>query len=41
MQHIMNGYRGLGVLISMNVDLLLYVTTLALALFAAGYLGTL
>ena len=41
MQQIKNGYRGLGVLIGMNADLLLYVVTLALALFAAGYLGTL
>jgi hypothetical protein len=41
MQQIKNGYRGLGVLIGMNADLLLYVATLALALFAAGYLGTL
>jgi hypothetical protein len=36
-----NTYRGATVLIALNADLLLFVATLAAALVAAGYLGTL
>ncbi len=41
MQQIKEGYRGLSVLMNVNADLLLYVTTLALALFCGGFLGAL
>ncbi len=41
MEHIKQGYRGLGVLVNVNADLLLYVTTLALALVCGGFLGAL
>jgi hypothetical protein len=36
-----DAYRGATVLIALNADLLLFVATLAAALLAAGYLGTL
>jgi hypothetical protein len=41
MQHIKEGYRGLGVLMNVNADLLLYVTTLVLAFVCAGFVGAL
>lgn len=36
-----DAYRGAAVLIGVNADLLLFAVTLAAALIAAGYLGTL
>lgn len=41
MSGLKNAYRGATVLIGLNADLLLFGTTLAAALLAAGYLGTL
>ncbi|MET4103115.1 hypothetical protein ABIE58_002552 [Roseovarius sp. MBR-78] len=36
-----HAYRGASVLVALNVDLLLFVVALVVALMAAGYLGTL
>lgn len=41
MQHIKQGYRGLGVLVNVNADLLLYVTTLVIAFACAGFVAAL
>ena len=41
MQTIQNGYRGLSLLMSLNWDRLLYVATLATALAAGAWLGSL
>ncbi|SLN09603.1 hypothetical protein ROG8370_00029 [Roseovarius gaetbuli] len=41
MQTFKEGYRGLSVLVNVNFDLLLYVTTLALAFVCAGFMGSL
>ncbi|MGJ8545341.1 MAG: hypothetical protein ACSHWZ_07850 [Sulfitobacter sp.] len=41
MQTIAKGYKGLGVLMDLNWDLALYLCTIAFALFAGAFLGTL
>lgn len=41
MQHIMSGYRGLSLLFNLNWDRILYLVTIALALLAGGFLGSL
>ncbi|WP_417727592.1 hypothetical protein [Roseovarius sp.] len=41
MQQLKDGYRGASVLLHVNADLLLYLLTLAVALLAGGYFGTL
>lgn len=41
MEHIQQGYRGLSVLVDVNWDRLLYIATIATALGAGAYLGSL
>lgn len=41
MEHIQESYRGLSLLMNLNWDRLLYGATIALALGAGAYLGTL
>ncbi len=41
MEHIQQGYRGFALLLGINWDRLLYVATIALALGAGAYFGTL
>jgi len=41
MSGLKDAYRGATVLIGLNADLLLFAATLAAALMAAGYLGSL
>lgn len=41
MQAIQTSYRGLSLLMDMNWDLVLYVATIALALAAGAYVGSL
>lgn len=41
MQHIMGGYRGLSVLMDLNWDRLLYLSTILAALLAGGFIGSL
>ncbi len=41
MEHIQHGYRGLSLLMNLNWDRLLYGATLAFALGAGAYIGTL
>ena len=41
MQTIQNGYRGLSLLMDLNWDLALYLSTIALALVAGAYIGNL
>lgn len=41
MQTIQNSYRGLSVLMDLNWDLVLYVFTIALALAAGAFVGSL
>lgn len=41
MQAIQSSYRGLSLLMALNWDRVLYVGTIALALFAGAYLGSL
>lgn len=41
MEHIQQGYRGISVLMNLNWDRLLYVATIAFALSAGAYFGTL
>lgn len=41
MQTIQSGYRGLSLLMSLNWDRILYVATLATALAAGAWLGSL
>lgn len=41
MTSLKHAYRGATVLVALNADLLLFIATLAAALIAAGYLGTL
>jgi len=40
MEHIQHGYRGLSLLMNLNWDRLLYGGTIAFALSAGAYLGT-
>ena len=41
MEHFQQGYRGLSLLMEINWDRLLYVGTIAFALGAGGWIGTL
>ncbi len=41
MQTIIGGYRGLSLLVDLNWDRLLYLATIAAALFAAAFVGSL
>jgi hypothetical protein len=41
MQTISNGYRGLSVLMDLNWDLALYLCTIAVALCAGAFVGSL
>lgn len=41
MEHIQHGYRGLSLLVDVNWDRLFYIGSVALALGAGAYLGTL
>lgn len=41
MQTIQNSYRGLSLLMDLNWDLVLYIGTIALALLAGAYVGSL
>lgn len=41
MRPLKNGYQGLEVLFELNSDLLLFATTIGLALLATGYILTL
>ncbi|MFK7744009.1 MAG: hypothetical protein AB8B47_03055 [Roseobacter sp.] len=41
MQAMQNGYRGLSLLMDLNWDRALYITTVAVALGAGAWLGTL
>lgn len=40
MQHIMRGYRGMTVLMNLNWDRMLFLTALALALWAGAFIGS-
>ncbi|MCR9146422.1 MAG: hypothetical protein NXH74_04405 [Rhodobacteraceae bacterium] len=40
MQHIMSGYRGMTVLMTLNLDRMLFLATLALALWAGAFIGS-
>ncbi|WP_294621972.1 hypothetical protein [uncultured Roseovarius sp.] len=40
MQHIMSGYRGLSLLVDLNWDRLLYLTTILVALMAGAFIGS-
>jgi hypothetical protein len=40
MEHIQHGYRGLSLLMDLNWDRLLYIGTIAFALGAGAFLGT-
>lgn len=41
MQAIQSSYRGLGLLLDLNWDLVLYVATIAVALAAGAFVGSL
>ncbi len=41
MEHIQQGYRGFALLLGVNWDRLLYIATIALALGAGTYFGSL
>lgn len=41
MEHIQQGYRGLSLLMEINWDRLLYIGTIAFALGAGAWIGTL
>ncbi|WP_456390923.1 hypothetical protein [Profundibacter sp.] len=41
MQAIQNSYRGLSLLVNVNWDRLLYITTIATALLAGAFFGSL
>lgn len=41
MQTIQKSYRGLSLLMDLNWDLVLYLATIATALFAGAYIGSL
>lgn len=41
MQTLQQSYRGLSLIMSLNWDLLLYLATIAFALMAGAYLGSL
>lgn len=39
MQQIVSGYRGMSLLLNLNWDRILYLTTIAVALLLGGFLG--
>ena len=41
MQQIVSGYRGLSLLVDVNWDRILYLVTIAVALFAGAFIGSL
>lgn len=41
MQQIVSGYRGLSLLVNINWDRLLYLATIAVALMAGAFIGSL
>lgn len=41
MQHIQSGYRGLSLLVGLNVDRLMYFAAIAAALMAGAFIGSL
>ncbi|MFN3210720.1 MAG: hypothetical protein ACE369_17290 [Roseovarius sp.] len=41
MQHVLNGYRGMTLLVNLNGDRLLYLATIAAALWAGAFVGSL
>lgn len=41
MEQIASGYRGLGILVSVNWDRLIYLATIVLALLAGAFVGSL
>ena len=41
MQHIVSGYRGFTLLVNLNWDRILYLATIAVALLAGGFVGSL
>ena len=41
MQHIANGYRGLAILVDVNWDRIVSIGTIALALAAGAFIGSL
>ncbi|MCR9112119.1 MAG: hypothetical protein NXH84_02530 [Rhodobacteraceae bacterium] len=41
MQHIMSGYRGMTLLVNLNWDRILYLATIAVALLAGAFVGSL
>ncbi len=41
MQHIVSGYRGFTLLVNLNWDRILYLATIAVALMAGGFVGSL
>lgn len=40
MQHIMSGYRGMTLLVNLNWDRILYLATIAVALLAGAFVGS-
>jgi hypothetical protein len=40
MQQIMNGYRGLSLLVNINWDRIIYLGTILMALFLGGFIGS-
>ncbi|WP_258523639.1 hypothetical protein [Roseovarius sp. TE539] len=41
MQHIIGGYRGLSLLFNLNMDLIVYISTIVIALLAGAFIGSL
>ena len=41
MQHIVSGYRGFTLLVNLNWDRMLFLTTIVVALLAGGFIGSL
>jgi hypothetical protein len=40
MQHIVDGYRGVALLINLNWDRIIYVSTMIVALYAGAFVGS-
>ena len=40
MQHIIGGYRGLSLLLNLNMDLIVYISTIGVALLAGAFIGS-
>lgn len=41
MQHVLNGYRGMTLLVNLNWDRILYLATIAVALWGGAFIGSL